>query len=85
MIILVVVAPASLKCQKPEAVSAVTKLYEVGAEREAEEDAQLRTGSDTVSPGRDERGKKKRKAGEEVKTLKSLSSLGEVEDRTPAD
>lgn len=42
--------PASLKCQKLEAVSVVTKLYEVRAKPKAE-DAQLRTGSDTVSPG----------------------------------
>lgn len=46
VIILVVEALRASNVTKPEAASAVHKLYEVRAEAEAE-DAQLRTGSDT--------------------------------------
>lgn len=70
--------PASLKCQKPEAALVVTKLYEVRAKPEAE-DTQLRTGSDTVSPGQSTKKKKMQKGSE-----KPLKFLEEAEDLVPA-
>lgn len=66
--------PASLKCQKPEAASVVTKLYEVRATPEAE-DAQLRTGSDTVSPGQGGKRRKKKKKKSLKGSEKPLKSV----------
>lgn len=58
---------------KPGAASAVTKLYEVRAKPEAE-DTQLRTGSDTVSPGRGRNWRKKKNLKGSENPLKSVFS-----------